>query len=242
MRCRPLACALLSVVVVATTTAARSKSQGPAPAGRPDRVTSAAIWQPGMDFLREAHEACDRLHAPDYGGCFADQMARAGAPAAAVAFARRLNERPDGQGIVGVLRDFRDTGRVDLAFVFYPLRANENEGCLLVNGLPSLIDVDSRAWLPDEALEKNRTYAALALQYPQISLWPGDRFGSRFARAMAGPQGGQRFIFPYLLRDGCHACATIGTVQIAFDFDRTGGFLGTHLLRVTAAPPLRRRR
>ncbi|HVB37234.1 MAG TPA: hypothetical protein VND92_01810 [Vicinamibacterales bacterium] len=213
-----------------------------APAQAPEAapVTPAALWQPGMGFMQSAHETCDRLHPADYGACFIDQMATAGAPVEAVAFARRLNARPD--GTLGILRDFREHGHVDLAFVFFPLRANENQGCFLVNGSPSLIDVDDPAQLPMKEIEMVATWRVLARRYPKISLWPGNRSGTAFVRAERRPRGGQRFIFPYVLRNGCHACATIGTVRIAFDFDTTGTFIGPRVMDVRAARRRRRRR
>ena len=38
-----------------------------------------------------------------------------------------------------------------------------------------------------------------------------------------------RFIFSYPLVDGCHACATVGEAQVAFDFDSQGKFIGKSL-------------
>ena len=46
--------------------------------------------------------------------------------------------------------------------------------------------------------------------------------------------GGQRFDLDFLLRDGCHACVTVGLVKVAFDFDVNGKFVGTEIGRVRA--------
>ena len=47
------------------------------------------------------------------------------------------------------------------------------------------------------------------------------------------PGGGQRFIFSFVLLNGCHACELAGHAQVAFDFSAAGRFLGTKLLRLT---------
>ena len=76
------------------------------------------------------------------------------------------------------LRAFRHVERVDVAYIEYAFRANEMEGVLLVNGNPSPIDVDDERFTVDAEMKKNAVYAALAEQYPKLSVWPGDRFDS----------------------------------------------------------------
>jgi hypothetical protein len=66
------------------------------------------------------------------GGCFLTEIRAAGASSEAVAFAKSLADKG-----YGYLREFRDTGRVDVAYVEFFLRANEMEGVYLVNGLPT---------------------------------------------------------------------------------------------------------
>jgi hypothetical protein len=45
--------------------------------------------------------------------------------------------------------------------------------------------------------------------------------------------GGQRFIFQFLIQDGCRACDPLGSAYVAYDFDAGGRFLGTKILRFT---------
>ncbi|MGI8770284.1 MAG: hypothetical protein ACR2JE_02500 [Acidobacteriaceae bacterium] len=137
----------------------------------------------------------------------------------------------------GFMRDFKDTGRVDIAFVYYPFAANENQHCLLVNGTPNLIDVDDYKLLPRDDLAKNLTYSALLREFPNLAVFPGDRSGTNFITAKKRPDGGQRFVVPYVLVDGCHACARSGSLQLAFDFDRAGKFLGASVADVKALSP-----
>ncbi len=61
---------------------------------------------------------------------------------------------------------------------------------------------------------------------------------TKFITVKKLPDGGQRFVVPYVLVDGCHACARVGALQLAFDFDSAGKFLGAKVSRVKPlAPP-----
>jgi len=122
------------------------------------KIGGSAAWQPPKDFLANAHATCDKNSgAPaDYGQCFIDQMTKAGAPADAVAFTRMLFQQSDGQ--VGILSAFKQLGRVDAAQVFYPLRANDNYGLLLVNGDPKVLDVDDLKKLIKQPCSRTRCF------------------------------------------------------------------------------------
>jgi hypothetical protein len=82
-------------------------------------------WNPSMETIREIQRDCTDKQAHDFGKCFVDLVRKSGASAQAVAFARAT-------GDTGYLMQFFKKGRVDLAYVSYPFRANENEGWLLV--------------------------------------------------------------------------------------------------------------
>lgn len=176
-----------------------------------------ALWQPGMQGMQDIKEKCGS--APDFGACFAAQMQKEGASPQAVAFTKLT-------GNTGFMRDFRETGRVDVAYVNYPFRANENQGCLLVNGSPRTVDVDDTSIFSKNDLLKNSQYAGLAKKYPNVTIFPGDRSGTNYPVAENLAGGGQRFVVSYRLLDGCHACERLGSVSYAFDFDAKGKFLG----------------
>jgi hypothetical protein len=195
------------------------------------RFDAQAIFQPGMSEMQAARETCGKVPGGGFGACFVQQMHAAGASAAAVAFMHAVDDN-------GFMRDFKDMGRVDIAFANFPFAANENQHCLLVNGTPKLMDVDDYKLLPSQQeLEKNATYAALLRKFPKLAVFAGDRSGTAFVAATKLPGGGQRFVVPYILVDGCHACARPGALRLAFDFDSTGRFLGVKVGGVTALPP-----
>ncbi len=192
------------------------------------KFDASALFQPGMSTMQRTRETCAKGPGREFSACFVQHMQAAGASPQAVAFMHAIDND-------GFMRDFRETGRVDIAFAVYPFAANENQHCLLVNGTPNLIDVDNYDLLPKKDLPKNPTYAALLEKFPNLAVFPGDRAGTHFITEKKLAKGGQRFLVPYVLVDGCHACARIGSLQLAFDFDRAGNFLGA---KVSSVHPL----
>jgi hypothetical protein len=191
-------------------------------------VSLQAVWNPDQKVLSQARSACQASAFPALGACFAKQMQIAGASSQAVMFMRQLNNE-------GYLQKFQETGRVDIAWVTYPFRANENSGCLLVNGTPARVDVDNLSQLPRARLNADRTWKALLDKHPKATLWSGDRSGATGVRAEPQSAGRQRFLVDYRVLDGCHACARLGVVRYAFNFAADGTFRGARYLDVREA-------
>lgn len=191
-----------------------------------------AVFQPGMSTMQAARETCAKGLGAEFGNCFVKQMQAAGASPEAVAFMRAIHNN-------GFMRDFVESGHVDIAFADFPFAANENQHALLVNGQPRLIDVDDYSVIPRKHLPGNPEYAALLKKFPNLSVFPGDRTGTKFITAETTSEGGQRFVVPYVLVDGCHACARVGKLELAFVFDKAGVFLGAKVASVTPAPVTR---
>lgn len=185
-------------------------------------ITAVAVWNPDPGFLMRFHRQCDGRAGAAFGACFAAAMAKAGASSAALDFTRRLDNDAYLQAIG------QNGGPVAVAHVLYPFRANENEAWLLVNGTPALIDVDDQRHLALAAMQDSAAYGEVHRRYPNATFWPGDRG----AKGPTVAKGGREFIVGYLLRDLCHACAIIGRVRYAFDFDVQGTFLGTRLVSI----------
>jgi hypothetical protein len=154
-------------------------------------------------------------------------MKSAGASPEAMAFVREF--APNGLAYV---RAFRDTGRADIAYIEYLFRANDLDGVLLVNGTPPIIDVDDYKFLSQEDLRKNADYAALLQKYPNLSVWPADRYHTEKPTCGFYPHGFQECEVEYLLQNGCHACARVGTVVAGFDFDESSRFVQVHVIKV----------
>ena len=163
--------------------AGHARSALPAAPQQPARIDAKAVWNPAPSVLADIRKVCATGDPDQQEACFRDSMRSAGASAEAAEFVREF--RPHG---LAYLRAFRYTGRVDIAYVDYVYRANENNGVFLVNGDPAMIDVDDYKYLSQETLGKNAEYAALKLKYPNISIWPGDRYHAEFPSLRLRPR------------------------------------------------------
>ena len=223
---------LLAMLCAATSWCAAQEPAKPSPSQHPtERVSVAAIWSPAPDVLAAIRQKCGDADPTHIERCFLNEMKSAGASPEAQAFAESL---ATSLGVV-YLRAFRHVERVDVAYIEYAFRANELEGVLLVNGNPSPIDVDDDSFTPDAEMRKNAAYAALAEQYPRISVWPGDRFDSKLPAVTSTGWGFKTFLVQYKLRDGCHACAEVGIATLEFKFDTQGNFQGARVASVVSA-------
>src|SRR6202050_4808409 len=220
---------LLVMLCAATSLCAAEEPAKPAQHSA-ERVSAAAVWNPSPEALAAMRQKCGEADPTHIERCFLNEMKAAGASPEAQAFAESLAAA---LGVV-YLRAFRHVERVDVAYIEYAFRANELEGVLLVNGNPSPIDVDDESFTPDAEMRKNAAYAALAERYPRISVWPGDRFDGKLPTVTSTGWGTQTFMVQYSLRDGCHACAEIGTATVGFTFDTDGNFQAARVAHVVA--------
>lgn len=196
------------------------------------RITAKSVWTPTPQQLSEIRRQCTEGDPTQHEACFLDAMKAAGASDESMAFVKAFAV---GDGLA-YIRAFRDTGRVDIAYIEYLFRANDLDGVLLVNGTPPIIDVDDYKFLSQEDLRKNDDYAALLQKYPNVNVFPADRYHTELPVANSTANEGQEFQVEYLLQDGCHACARVGTLIVAFDFDSTGRFTEVSALGVRPNP------
>lgn len=211
------------------TTARPQTAAKPAPIGKAP-VTESAVWNPAADVLAAIRTKCGEGDPAIIERCFLEEMKSAGASPEAIAFSKSMAAT----GVI-YLRAFRKVARVDVAYIQYAFRANELDGILLVNGDPSPIDVDDESQYPTAELQKYPPYAAIANNFPNVSLWPADRTNPQLPKLDATGWGSQSFLVNYVLRDGCHACAQIGSATFAFPFDDHGKFQGARVSSVVPA-------
>jgi hypothetical protein len=196
------------------------------------KLGASAVWQVSPKFMATAHAACDKSsHIVD---CMIDQMSKAGAPSAAVAFSRELDKQSHGE--FGIMTGFQNESPVSFAWITYPLRANTNNGLLLVNGKPAIVNVEDLKLLDSKTMFASPQFQDLKNQFPQVDLWPGDRDGKTWPNSQPGPTGGTQFVVGYPLINGCHACARAGMAIFTWNFDTEGKFLGTTFQGMTPAP------
>jgi len=185
-------------------------------------VSPEAVWLGAEKKVKSVYQECGSNQWPELQECFVTFMQKHGASLQAVAFAKLMDN-------TGYLRAFRKAGPVDIAYVEYPFRANTNEGYLLVNGDPPIVDVDNLELLK-EAQAKSPEYKNLVQRFPNAAMWPGDRFHIEYPAVERLRNGGQRFIVDYGITDLCRACKSLGKAKFAFDFDANGKFLGVKMI------------
>jgi predicted secreted protein len=188
-----------------------------------------SVWTPPAGTLEKIRDKCSSLQAPAFGECFVSGMKTEGASAQAMAFASRM-------GNLAYMTKFLETGRIDVAYVEHPFRANENYSWFLVNGTPDLVNVDDPAYRAKSGFEKDARYISLAKANPQLAWWPDDRTDKSMPMARSLKGQGQRFVISNRITDGCRACNYLGTAWFAFDFAQNGTFLGTKFLGIEKAP------
>jgi len=200
----------------------------------PVKISASAIWEVSPQFVATAHAACDNSSSSGDAKCFMEQMAKAGAPAGAISFTRELYKQSHGD--FGIMTGFQDEGPVAFAWITYPLRANTNNGLLLVNGRPPIVNVEDLKLLDTKTMQQSPQFQNLKSQFPQVDVWPGDRDGKTWPNSQPGPNGGTQFVVGYPLLNGCHACASAGSALFTWNFDAQGKFLGTTFVGMTPPP------
>jgi hypothetical protein len=214
-----------------STTTQKDKSKKEVAAGEvmaAKKVTVSVVFAGDTKFVDAVKASCQDLHPDKLQDCFAGEMKKAGASTAAVEFSTQLGEP-------GFVRDFRVAGPVDVAYVLYPYRANENQSWLIVNGDPAAIDVDNSklVTIAARALKNNSAYTGLAKAHPDLSPWPGDRYSTEMPDVEMGAKGGVHIIVNYRLREKCHSCAVLGHAWYSFEFDARGLFAGARLMAIS---------
>jgi hypothetical protein len=225
--------ALLAVLLTTTLVFAQTPSSHQA--ATTGRITAASFWSMPSSFLADAHKACDNATQPrGFADCFINQMSKAGASTAAVAFTRALQKQSGGD--VGIMTGFHAGGPVDVAFVTYPLRANTNNGLLFVNGTPKIINAEDISLLNQAEMQQSPQFRNTKAQFPNVAVWPGDRDGTTWPNSNPNSEGGVSFTLGYPLINGCHACARAGFAEFNWKFGPTGKFLGTAFMGMTPPP------
>jgi hypothetical protein len=177
-----------------------------------------AVWDAPGEFYSEFDDCWrDKLATPPE--CLIATMRDWEAPPQAIELARLL-------GGDALAESYDEYGVVDVIQVFHLPRPYFVGQHVLINGTPRIVC----AWddLGRIDITQDPRYPDLVQKYPELGLEGTPSTGFEGMEQL--PQGGQRFIFSYNLVDGCRVCQTGSYAFVAFDFDRTGQFLGTEFL------------
>jgi predicted secreted protein len=194
-------------------------------------VSDLSVWRPSKTILASIRTTCGAGNPADLESCFLTQMKNQGASNDAIAFSQSMSST--GQLY---LNFFRKTGRVSVGYFTYVFRANDLNGVVLLNGSPSPINVDDPQYLTAATLAQNPVFQQLTTQHPNLMSFPSDRTNTIYPEIRDQSAGGQQALVRYLLKD-CHACATVATARVAFNFDASGKFTGAVLKAVIPGGP-----
>jgi len=140
-------------------------------------------------------------------------MRKNGASAASVAFTQKLIAADN----PGYVSGWRQAGRVGIATITYPFRANTNAGTWLVPVAGDPIDADAYQLTAGDKLRADYK-AAMADSPDAFPVPPGT---IAFDKT---PAGNLRVLVTTPTAT-CHACAPGASIVIGYDFDAAGHFL-----------------
>ena len=201
---------------------------------KPEAVNISGVWHPPANLVTSANKVCGSpSDGRKYADCFMAQMTKAGAPTAAVNFTREFYK--ENRGELAIMTSFARGGRIDIAWVVYPLHQPSNFGLFLVNGDPKFVNTEDLKQLDQKGMEQSFQYQDLKSLFPKVTIYPGNRDGRSWPNAQMGPEGLQ-FIVGYPLRNGCPLCSNAGAALFTWNFNADGKFLGTSFMGLTPAP------
>lgn len=180
-------------------------------------VGPASVWQGDLSACRAGGVAVD--------ACLISTMRDAGATPQALAAATRLVALGD----PGHVEAWHEDDGIGHASILYPFRANTNQGLWLVDATGRAIDVDHNV-LPAGAVRLRASLQPFLAAHPDaLPFAPAQPVGSE---PLA--DGGVRLRFDVPMRT-CHACATVGTLELGYDFDRERRFQGRSVIALRDA-------
>ncbi|MEO6378093.1 MAG: hypothetical protein ABIO37_08730, partial [Caulobacteraceae bacterium] len=163
--------------------------------------------------------------------CLTDLMARNDAAPDAIAFTKAVYLKLGGD-YVGYATNFRGDGRVKLVETLLPnLSSAGYTGQVFVNGSRPLVNQYDSAAL-DRMAGVNDVFQRIHANYPKATIWPEHVYAREDGRS----GGAQSFVMDLRIVDGCKICDVLGSVQMAYDFDRRGHFEGARLIEIKSAP------
>lgn len=189
-------------------------------------ISSAAVWNPTDQELKQAEQDCQGLAGDDYTVCFTDNMDELGATPEAVDFTQQYSD--EHPGAIAILRSFHPVDEVDLGQVFFPLSKEQEQNWVLLNGLPEIISLKDPKLISQSDLQHNPDYVKLHAAHPGLEM----SFNAGKPQAKKAPNGGQSFVVSYPLTEACANCKPAGEARYSFDFDAAGEFQGAKLVKV----------
>lgn len=207
--CMMFFCALLLTGCEGDGDAAQARSGKGGPA-----IARDAVWQGNIS-------RCDPQADASPETCLIEQIKVSGGTPAAQTAARYLvaNYEP------GYVSGWQQKGRVGIANITWPFRANTHSGTLLIPSSGKSIDVDR----PPVDLAGNAVWKTFLSVHPDSMLFPP----AKMLEAQPTVKG-QRLVFTLPIKH-CRACDTRALLSIGYNFDADGRATGSEILSINVA-------
>lgn len=130
-----------------------------------------------------------------------------------------------------VVTSFSELGIVDLITVSYPPADGADNGTaehVLVNGTPAAIPVEKTA-IAKINIKDDPKYSKFVNVNPNIAI---SMTGVEFEKVQTVEPDTLRYLFLFILKDGCNECDAAGYARIAFDFGKDGKFTKAVLVKL----------
>ncbi|MBF0456421.1 MAG: hypothetical protein HQK99_00815 [Nitrospirae bacterium] len=142
-----------------------------------------------------------------------------------------VNTTVELDGGKAVVTSFSELGIVDLITVSYPPADGTDNGTVehvLVNGTPAAIPVEKTA-IAIINIKDDPKYSRFVNVNPRIAL---SMTGVEFEKVQTVEADTLRYLFLFILKDGCNECDAAGYARIAFDFGKDGKFTKAVLVKL----------
>lgn len=170
--------------------------------------TNKSVWQ---------GDASNCLSSDQDDNCLINQIKATGT-SEALAAAQYITDK----GEVGYIAAYEQVGRIGLATIDYPYRANNNASYLLIPTSGETIDVANLA----KSITSDERWIEFQQSHPQVEIWDPVTLKSKQTTAE-----GTNLIFSYPIKS-CRACDDIAVLNLSYQFNPLGEYIETKLLNI----------
>ncbi|AHA28242.1 hypothetical protein [Candidatus Liberibacter americanus] len=117
---------------------------------------------------------------------------------------------------------YQREGLIDILYIEYPTRANENSGIILVPAIGKPIDIE-HTFDKNFNLSNSLTWKRFSKNNPVVLPYS---LGGLLRKEQNDK--GIKLIFPYALRS-CHGCDDVAFMDVGYSFTNKGEFIGSYL-------------
>lgn len=97
-----------------------------------------------------------------------------------------------------------------------------------VNSAGELLDLQQLSWIRSFKNYTKLVSPNIIKRYPKAAVWPA--YGSSAVSSQTFANGNEGLVVTYPVTQGCHACALIGWLRLAFVFDQAGKIKGYYVV------------